>query len=240
MTDPTAPVAVDPGPADDTRPAASSGRGRRVLAAVIAGSLLLAGGLAIGRLTAGGAATPTTTSAEAGFARDMQTHHQQAVEMAMIIREESDDPAVLSLSYDIATSQAQQAGQMFGWLASWDLPQASPEPSMTWMTRPALDGDAHDHGADDAEHVPGEPMPGLATRDQIVELSEAEGDEADTLFLELMIAHHEGGIEMANAVLDRSTNPVVLPLARGIVFVQQGELDYMTELLERNPGDTAD
>ena len=211
---------------------AASHRSRRWIAAALAGALLLLGGIGIGRVTSPvPALTPSTTSAEAGFARDMQVHHQQAVQMAMIIRDTSANPDIRLLAYDIATSQAQQAGQMFGWLASWGLPQASPEPSMTWMTRPALDGAAHEHGADDAVHVPGEPMPGLATFEQLARLGEAGGEDADRLFLTLMIAHHRGGVEMANALLDRSADSVATSLARGIVTAQQSEIDYMTELL---------
>lgn len=205
---------------------------RLIIAAALAALLLLLGGLAIGRLTSPTPPPePSSTSAEAGFARDMQTHHHQAVRMAMIIRESSENPAVRGLAYDIATSQAQQAGQMYGWLNVWDLPQASPEPSMTWMTRPALDGSAHDHGTDGEGHVPGGRMPGLATAEQMDALEAASGAEADELFLELMIAHHIGGVEMAEALLERSENEVVTALATGIIAVQQSEVDYMNELL---------
>lgn len=212
-------------------------RPRLLVAAGLAALLLLTGGIAVGRLTAPSAALPpSTTSAEAGFARDMQTHHLQAVEMAMIIRSTTGDPALLTLSYDIATSQAQQAGQMFGWLSVWGLPPASPEPAMTWMTRPGPDGSTHGHGGGDAEgdvsaHVPGEPMPGLATSAQLAELRAADGKAADELFLTLMIAHHVGGVGMAEALLERSDDAVATGLARGIVNSQQGEIDYMQQLL---------
>lgn len=210
-------------------------RGRLLVAAALAGALLLIGGIAVGRLTAPTAPLPpSTTSAEAGFARDMQTHHQQAVEMAMIIRSTTTDPDLLVLSYDIATSQAQQAGQMFGWLSVWGLPQAPPEPAMTWMARPALDGTSHGHDSGDVDgsaHVPGEPMPGLATAEQLAALRAASGEAADDLFLELMLAHHEGGVEMAQALLDRSENSVAVSLARGILVSQQGEIDFMQQLL---------
>ena len=100
----------------------------------------------VGRLSTLADAPPTDTSAEAGFARDMQVHHQQGVELAMIVRDESDDPDVRLLAYDIATTQAQQSGQLYGWLRGWGLSQAGTEPSMTWMTRPAADA-ATAHGA---------------------------------------------------------------------------------------------
>ena len=206
-------------------------RTRLVVAAGLAVLLLLAVGLAIGRLTTPAAPpSPSTTSAEAGFARDMQTHHLQAVEMAMIIRSTTEDPDLLTLSYDIATSQAQQAGQMFGWLSVWGLPAAPPEPAMTWMSRPALDGAMAGHG-DTTAHVSGEPMPGLATSEQLAELREARGGAADELFLTLMIAHHRGGVGMAEALLERSDNAVTTGLARAVVSSQQGEISYMRPLL---------
>lgn len=220
----------------DADPHAPAGRRLRLgVAAALAGMLLLMGGIAVGRLTAPTAPLPpSTTSAEAGFARDMQTHHQQAVEMAMIIRSTTLDPDVLTLSYDIATSQAQQAGQMFGWLSVWGLPQASPEEAMAWMARPAPGGTTHGHESGDADgsaHVPGEPMPGLATAEQLAALRAARGEAADDLFLELMIAHHDGGVAMAQALLDRSENDVAVSLARGILVSQQGEVDFMQQLL---------
>ncbi len=161
----------------------------------------------------------------------MQTHHQQGVELSMIIYATTESAELRTLSYDIATSQGAQAGQMFGWLAVWGLPQAAPEPSMTWMARPALAG-GMDHGASGmATHTPGDPMPGLATQEQVDALEAATGDAADTMFLELMIAHHEGGVEMAEMVLERTDTDVVTSLARGVVQSQTSEIGYMRELL---------
>ncbi|MCY7411833.1 MAG: DUF305 domain-containing protein [Salinibacterium sp.] len=217
--------------------------------------------LAIGRLSAPNSAPPSTTSAEAGFARDMQEHHNQAVELSMIVRDRTDDPDTRLLAYDIATSQSQQSGQMFGWLAEWGLPQAPAEPSMTWMLRPPLGGDgvhggsAHDEpaGGDPADGgeasetngltvpspgmampgmlSPGMPMPGMATREQIVQLEALSGREAEAQFLELMIAHHRGGVEMAKAILERSDVNVVRDLASSILSAQQSETALMERML---------
>ena len=74
-------------------------------------------------------------------------------------------------------------------------------------------------------------MPGLATFEQMQALQQAEGVEAERQFLELMIAHHIGGVEMAEAVVARSNEQVVLDLAAGMIALQQKEIDYMTELL---------
>jgi uncharacterized protein (DUF305 family) len=215
-------------------PAAGS-RTRRIIAAVLVGLFLLVGVFAAGRLTAPRVGTPSNLSAEAGFARDMQTHHNQAVEMSFIIRDLTDDPEVRLVAYDIATSQASQGGQLYGYLTEWNLPQAEPEPSMTWMTRPTLAGESHDHegtsGEGDVAHTPGDPMPGLATPEQIAELKTLSGVEAERYFLELMIAHHKGGIVMADALLERSDYRPVVQLATGVVTVQTTEISVMEAML---------
>jgi len=212
------------------------GGGRRRVAVIVAASVALVVvavlAFSIGRLSTLADPTPGSASVEAGFARDMQVHHLQGVELAMIIRDATDDPDVRLLAYDIATTQAQQSGQMYGWLRVWGLPQAGPEPSMTWMTRPTLDGSTHGgHGADDSAHVPGEPMPGLATPAQIDELRSLSGVEAEVLFLELMIAHHQGAIEMADAAIERSTNGVVVPFAESVAMSQESEIALMEDML---------
>ncbi len=206
----------------------------RLIVGMILGATLLTGaGFAIGFTAAPVTPTPDSTSAEAGFSRDMQTHHKQAVEMSMILLDRTEDPAMRMLAEDIATAQQHQAGQMYAWLSVWGVPQAAPEPSMTWMTRPTLDGDIHDHSGEDGEsdYVPGDPMPGMATPEQLAELKSLTGVPAESLFLELMIVHHVAGVEIADAILERSSNRAVTDAARGMVAVQQSEIDYMNELL---------
>lgn len=225
------------------------GTGLSVFIATVIALVLVASSLIIGRVTATPDPVPTTLSAEAGFARDMQIHHEQAVEMSMIVREQSADPAIRLLGYDIATSQGQQAGQMFGWLAIWGLPQASPEPAMTWMHRPipGADGSHAEHaaasrgasgsGSGSESQEPPEAMPGLATRAQLEQLREATGPDADRLFLRLMIAHHEGGVEMSEAIVQRSSHPAVTDLANSMIAAQRSEIQLMQDLLaEREPG----
>jgi uncharacterized protein (DUF305 family) len=230
------PAAVQP---EQAGSAGRSSRGRLVAAITIAAVVAVLGAFAAGWLAAPRIPAPGDTSVEAGFARDMQQHHDQAVQMAMIVRDETDDPDVRQLAYDIATSQAQQSGQMYAWLNAWGLPQAASQPTMTWMVQPTLDGsDEHGHdgmgtATDSAvtDMVPGEPMPGMATDADIERLGELDGVEAEKLFLQLMIAHHKGGVEMAEAVEARTTNPLVLALAKAVVFAQSGEIDYMNDLL---------
>jgi uncharacterized protein (DUF305 family) len=203
-------------------------RSRVIAAALVVAMLVGAGAFLAGRLSAGTAATPSTESAAAGFLRDMQVHHAQAVDMAMTIRDTSTDPELRRLAYDIALGQSNQAGQMYGLLESWDLPQASARPPMSWMSQPVLDGSSGDHG-----HTPSPDgtMPGMATSQQLAELRDASGTDAEKIFLTLMIAHHRGGLEMAEGVLARSTVPQVVAMAKGIIVSQQADIDAMQAML---------
>ena len=212
---------------------------RLIIAASVAAALVVVAAFAAGSLSAPTVTAPSTTSAEAGFARDMQTHHNQAVEMSFLIRDRTDDEEVRLLAYDIANSQSQQAGQMNGWLTVWNLPQTAPEPEMTWMSRPSLKGVSHegmsDMGTGDTSHEPGSPMPGMATAEHLASLTAATGVEAERQYLTLMIAHHTGGVEMADAVLARSNERVVRSLAASIVKAQTSEIGYMQDLLDALP-----
>ena len=201
-------------------------RGRRLAVAAVLIAAVGAGaiGYSTGRLSTLSQGVPSTFSVEAGFARDMQTHHDQGVEMAMLIYERTDDDDVRLLAYDIATTQAQQSGQMYGWLSIWNVPQYSSEPPMSWMS----EHDEHE-GSD------GGPMPGMASPEQLDQLRSAEGPAADRLFLELMIDHHEGAVEMADAVLALNDDPDVTSLAESIVQSQTAELKLLRELLAAVP-----
>ena len=226
-------AARDATPGDDVSTgrvgAAPGGRAAAIVAASVALLVIAVAAFSFGRLSTLAEPTPTDTSAEAGFARDMQVHHLQGAELAMIVRDATDDPEVRLLAYDIATTQSQQAGQMYGWLNVWDLSQSGSEPSMTWMSLPADGGS--DHGTHSATHAPGAPMPGLATAAQIEELRALRGVDAERRFLELMIAHHEGAVEMADAALARASNDDVRRLAQSIVDSQTAEIALMQDLL---------
>lgn len=219
----------------------ASSRGRLLVAAVAVVALLLggAGGYLFGALAPfSQSATPSSTSAEAGFARDMQVHHLQGAEMALIAHERSTDDEVLTVSKDIMLTQQQQAGQLFGWLNSWGLPQASPEPTMTWMGRPTLAGAADEHsamGMGTEDGVVPSRMPGLATPEQIDELTAASGRALDRRFLELMIAHHRGAIDMAEALLARSRDTVATDFATSVVKAQEAEISLMEQMLADRP-----
>lgn len=216
---------------EDTPVAGPAARRWVIAIAVVA---LLAVAFAIGRFTAFGAtaapATPSTTSADAGFARDMQVHHTQAVLMAMEIYRKTSDAELRTLSYDIATTQAGQRGEMFGWLVQWGLPQASSQPLMQWM---APSG-AHSHG--DTSALSEEELlsqMGMATDAELDQLRSLQGQPADCLFLGLMVRHHEGAIPMAEAVIELGSDPRVKDVAQAIITGQSAEIDAMHDIQSR-------
>jgi uncharacterized protein (DUF305 family) len=170
-------------------------------------------------------AAPGDESAEAGFARDMATHHAQAVEMSLLIRDRTADAVLRTLAYDIIVTQSTQRGVFMGWLQAWGVPQTSTRPRMAWMP-----GHAHVAPTTGGE-VP--LMHGMATDEEMRRLREARGAEAEILFLQLMIRHHEGGVLMARALEGLSRRADVLDMARSIDSTQRAEIDAMTKMLEQ-------
>nr|WP_202538759.1 DUF305 domain-containing protein [Streptomyces sp. SID8379] len=164
---------------------------------------------------------PAAESADAGFARDMSVHHQQAVEMSYIVRDRTRDEDVRRLAYDIAQTQANQRGMLLGWLDLWELPKVSAKPPMAWMGM----GDAP-VGEDGAL------MPGMATNTQLRQLGKLSGRKAEVMYLRLMIAHHKGGVHMAEGCVKRCEVGAERRLARGMVASQESEIDLMTGMLK--------
>ena len=186
---------------------------------LLAAAILAAGAALAGLLTS---RPPGDDSPEAGFARDMMVHHAQAVQMADIVRDKTQNDAIRYLATDIELSQQAQIGMMQGWMGEWSLPMSGSEPAMSWMGHPT-DG----------------LMPGMAKPDEIHLLSKAPPQEADKLFLMLMVNHHQAALPMAQAILDRTNRPNVRQLAEAIKTSQQLEITQMKSMLASRVGDTA-
>ncbi|MFJ8000755.1 DUF305 domain-containing protein [Streptomyces sp. NPDC096310] len=205
-----------------------------VLALVFAGTATVASAARDDGTAAASAAAPSSDSADAGFARDMAVHHQQAVEMSFIVRDGTDDEDVRRLAYDIANTQANQRGMLMGWLDLWGLPkvEAGTEP-MAWMAQ--TDGmkgmEGMDHGDAGHEAHDGSLMPGMATRTELDQLRKARGKAAEILYLQLMTDHHKGGVSMAQGCVRLCSNGTEKSLAEGMVAAQQSELSLMADLL---------
>ncbi|MFI8320365.1 MULTISPECIES: DUF305 domain-containing protein [Streptomyces] len=166
------------------------------------------------------AAPAVATAADTGFSRDMAVHHQQAVEMSFVVRDNTDDEEVRTLAFDVINTQANQRGMMLGWLDMWQAPKVSTDGAMAWM-------EGHGSGMAATE------MPGMATREQLDRLRNAKGRDAEILYLQLMIPHHQGGVAMGQAAVKQAKDPQVKALAEGIVRAQQSEVDLMTQMLTR-------
>ncbi|MEO3742008.1 DUF305 domain-containing protein [Plantactinospora sp. B5E13] len=191
------------------------GPGTGLLALGVVLGLVL--GLAAG-LLAPNLFKPGDDSAEAGFARDMSTHHAQAVEMSILAHERATDPDVRTLAADIALTQQAQIGTMQTWLKTWGLNPTGSQPRMAWMP----EGTAM---------VRNGLMPGMATDQQRTELRAATGRDFDVLFLKLMLDHHIGGIHMAEAVTEASDDDQVTALAQSMINGQQKEIQLIQSLL---------
>ncbi|MFD7939550.1 DUF305 domain-containing protein [Streptomyces sp. NPDC059755] len=193
------------------------------MAVAVAGVLVAAGAITYSVAEDGSADTapPAADSADAGFARDMAVHHQQAVEMSYIVRDRTTDEDIRRLAYDIAQTQANQRGMLLGWLDLWGLPKVSSKAPMSWMGM-----------GDMADGEDGALMPGMATDTELKKLGTLNGKAAEVLFLQLMTAHHKGGVHMAEGCVDRCTVGVEKRLAQGMVEAQRSEIDLMTDLLK--------
>ncbi|WP_091066264.1 DUF305 domain-containing protein [Klenkia brasiliensis] len=214
-------------PAGELADQAPAPRPRRRLAAVLvaviaAGLLVIGGGLAVA-LGIGRTDTPAADSVDAGFSLDMSHHHLQAVEMANLAPGRTTDPEVLSLAFDISQTQLNQVGRMQGWLTLWGLPITGPN-DMSWMG-----SSMHDHSSDGL-------MPGMATDDELTALRAATGNDFDVLFLQLMIRHHQGGLEMAQYGQAHASEAVVRGLAGSIVATQTAETTTMASMLAARGG----
>ncbi|MGW0733208.1 DUF305 domain-containing protein [Streptomyces sp. NPDC002851] len=175
---------------------------------------------------------PAGDSADAGFARDMAVHHQQAVRMSFLVRDRTEDEEIRNLAYDIANTQANQRGMLLGWLDLWGLPKVSGDQPMAWM------GGGH-HGTDHGEHGDdGALMPGMATEADLDRLAKAKGEDAEVLFLRLMTEHHKGGVHMAQGCTDRCEVGVERRLAQGMVDAQESEIKLMADMLKERTDDS--
>jgi uncharacterized protein (DUF305 family) len=203
-----------------------------VAAVALALVIAVCAGLLIGSRVVSG--SPSGDSVDAGFARDMQIHHAQAVEMAYAVTLQTEDPAVRTIAFDILTSQQAQIGRMSAWLDRWDLPTYSSEPLMRWMDHGGDDGhDMADMTDDGGEFVAedGAVMPGMATDTEMQQLRSSTGRQAEILFLELMVDHHRGGVSMASYAAEHASEEEVRLAADRMATAQAAEVRAMNDML---------
>lgn len=164
----------------------------------------------------------TGTASEIAFAQSMIPHHQQAIEMAdmALSPQAGASPEVRDLAVAIESAQGPEIEQMTTWLQVWGAPTAMPgaDDDMAGM-----DHSGHDMG--------GITMSGMVSNEDMAKLRAANGAEFDAMWLEMMIAHHEGAITMAEQVRAESSNVEVTTLADAVISGQTAEITTMQQLL---------
>ncbi|GGI46183.1 uncharacterized protein (DUF305 family) [Agromyces flavus] len=152
--------------------------------------------------------------ADVMFAQMMIPHHEQAIEMSQfILADDGVRPEVLQLALDIEAAQAPEIELMESWLDEWGVP--------------SMGGD----GRGAAGGMGGSGMGGMLSDAEMDELESADGAEAERLYLEGMIEHHEGAIAMAERHQDRGEDDDVLELSASIIVSQAAEIERMEGLL---------
>lgn len=152
------------------------------------------------------------SDSDISFAQLMIPHHQQAVEMADLALSRTTSPEVQQLAEQIKAAQGPEIEMMSMWLQGWGAPMEMGE-----------DHSGHDMG--DME------MSGMMSTDDMQSLADAQGADFDRMWLEMMIAHHQGAMSMAEQVKGASSNPDVTKLASAVMTEQQAEIDTMENLL---------
>ncbi|MBB3052425.1 uncharacterized protein (DUF305 family) [Prauserella isguenensis] len=239
---------VDGADVDGTRPPREREWPRYVIFGAAALALLLVGAT-VGLLVARGTDSEPATRpgpVDVGFAQDMSVHHLQAVTMANWARDHSSDPAVKQLAFDIASTQNEQVGRMKGWLMLWGKPEEPAGEYMTWMSEPM----GHNHGEESesassesktSERAPSGPsggqvggsraMPGMATEQELSKMRSLGGERLDVYFLQLMLRHHQGGVDMATYAREHARISAVSTLATSMLASQVPESDLMRNML---------
>jgi uncharacterized protein (DUF305 family) len=158
---------------------------------------------------AGDTTSTDHNDADVVFAQQMIPHHSQALEMAQLAADRAEDPQVKDLGARIEGAQEPEIEQMQAWLEAWG---EDPESE-------AMDG--MEHG--DA---------GMMTDDDMARLEAAAGAEFDAMFLEMMIQHHSGAVDMAETEIADGRFPEAIELATAIKQAQEAEIDQMRRLLD--------
>ncbi len=147
---------------------------------------------------------------DVAFATNMIPHHQQAVDLSALVPDRSTNPEVTKLASDIAAAQGPEIETMKVFLVQWN---ENPDTNT---------GSGHGgHGA----------MQGMVDEATMARLESLKGAEFDTLWLQSMIGHHQGAIEMAKAEVANGENVDAKGMANDIITTQQAEIGQMKQML---------
>ena len=149
------------------------------------------------------------------FSQMMIAHHQGAIEMSQMAATRASSQEVKDLALKIEAEQQPEMELMTSWLTSWGESMEA-DSSMSGM----------DHSSEG-----GSSMSGMMTEDRMTELSASSGVDFDKMFLQMMIEHHTGALEMAKTEQADGQSPDAVELAGSIVASQTAEIDQMNQML---------
>jgi len=156
-----------------------------------------------------GVAPEEPNDADKQFIQNMIVHHQQAVWMADLAPSRASSKDVKGMASRISDVQKLEIDAMNRWLSKHSIPTVNP----TAPNHETMGG----HGA----------MPGMATPEQLDQLKNAKGTAFDTLWLTLMIAHHQGALTMAEEVRQKGVDVRVQEIADDVLVEQADEIQRM-------------
>lgn len=151
----------------------------------------------------------TVNDADVTFAQNMIPHHRQAVEMGTMAAEKASDPEIKQLAAQIKAAQDPEITTLTSWLSAWGKP-----------TAPAI---GHESMA----------MPGMMSDAEMAKLEAASGTDFDRMFAQMMIAHHNGAIQMAKDELAKGANTAAKGLAATIERTQSAEIAQLQKIFDR-------
>ncbi|WP_262698544.1 MULTISPECIES: DUF305 domain-containing protein [Streptomyces] len=203
---------------------------RTVLTAIAAAAVLALGACGNKGDKADVASASTATSAPATaapgnhnradttFAQQMIVHHRQAIEMADLAEKRASSSKVKTLAAKIEKEQKPEIKTMSGWLKSW----GEKVPQGMSMSMPGMN-----HGSPSATPS----VPGMMNDRRMREMMQTSGKAFDTMFLTMMIKHHQGAIDMAKAEKKHGSYDPAKALAGDIVTAQSAEITQMRKML---------
>lgn len=166
--------------------------------------------------------TTEHNDADVEFASNMLQHHAQALSMVDLTIDRPLDPEVQQLAEQIRDAQAPEIETFTDWLTDWD--EEVPET--------VRDHSNAGHDMDDMdESMNDENMPGMMTSDDMEALEDASDTDFQTMWLEMMVEHHEGAVAMAKAEQGDGQYKDAVDLAGSIVTSQTAEIEAMEGLL---------
>jgi uncharacterized protein (DUF305 family) len=150
--------------------------------------------------------------ADVAFVTNMIPYHQQAIDMSALVADRSADADVQQLASDISAAQQPEIETLKVLLVQWNSnSESSP------ARAPAGNGG----------------MPGMVDEATMARLTSLQGSEFDQLWLQSMVGHHQGAIEMTKAEVANGANVDAKAIAQNSVNAQQTEIDRMNQLLAR-------